>query len=222
MCDALVAAGPVIAECDFNLPDRARGGTFSMARFAYRCPRLSLSLPGPHANTVTSSGVAACGPPIMGLQIDCSPSIGCVGGASKFNFGPKGSCTLKLKAGVEQSCGMAASPCHNVKIGLTCRDIRDEQDEPIGHMSDWTLWTVVRVTTADPGGDMTVLDLPLELELPTKLANGRLKLRAELVDQFEELVPGSAPGACTNLQLRTVFLNDPSNITFASIGTSTR
>lgn len=188
-------AGP----CDIDLPQKTKAIKGSLVRVFEGCPTPSFTAP----NSSTGDGVPACSPPL----------------ANSLNrFDEKsGGC----KVSIEQKPGECPEPCAPMTIQLDCKGVLllngTSTDE-----SGWTLRIIARATTNDPSaGDVTVMDLPVDIALPAFKA-GKVKLRS-IAHELEAAIPPPntlALLSCTSVEIVDVRLRDASGNQFARLGTA--
>ena len=150
----------------------------------------------------------------------CTP----VTAPSAYNFGPKGSCSVKASAVHQDPCdGDPANPCNDVKLVVKCTDIHQSGGALINPGVDggWKLRVGYRATIADMGGDMTIVDNALDFDLTT--TEGKLTLNGTPV--FDAMVAISSILDAEyigplNVQIVDVQLRDPAANVFAVLGMS--
>ena len=126
----------------------------------------SITLAAP--NSATMAGTPTCTP---------------VAPYSTYNFGPKGSCKVKLQQRIDGPCfGNCGAECADLKMDLKCRGIEDALGNPISAQADtgWTFRLLLRITLNEPfAGDSTVEDFQVAFQVPDP-NNGGLKLKQGL------------------------------------------
>jgi hypothetical protein len=196
------------AQCAFDAPAKAKSFKSSLIRAYASCPGVTFAAP----NTTTMAGVAACAPPAATSIYELDDA--------------KGACSVRAKHSVETPCSNSdPAGCSVLNIAVKCGGIQDPGGGVLSSTVGWNLSLVLRASFDDPSnGDMTVVDVPLQLPLP-EAANGALKGRFELGNCTDFFFCPPPPGylpPCTQLELLSVTLFDPDGSAFAKLGSSGR
>jgi hypothetical protein len=203
LCCVVLHTAPVGAQCGFDAPSSARRLNTSMVRAYAACAGITVPTP----NTSTMAGVPACGPPLA---------------LSEFEFGPDGTCSLLIKTRHEDPCSDGSgSPCMKPSIRVRCEGVLN----PGGGLTNapgWSLRLITRRTVSDPtNGDMTQLDFPSTLAFE-QARNGAFGLKADAFDGACLFLACPALPGCTNLQIVSAEIMDPTGRVFAVPGSSSR
>ncbi len=195
------------AQCAFDAPAKAKSIKTSLVRAYASCPGATFASP----NTTTMAGVPGCAPPAS---------------ASLYSFDDKGSCSVSFAHSVGTPCPDGIAPsCSVVKIVTKCRGLLDPGGAALASGPGWTLNLLSRTTMDDdPNGDMTVVDVPVALQLPD-VAKGKVKATFD-VGQCVGLCPIFGPSnalpVCAQIELVGLTIRDPDGNPFAKLGSSSR
>jgi hypothetical protein len=203
LCCALLNATPLFAQCSFDSPSSAKRLNTSLVRAYATCAGITVPTP----NTSTMAGVPACGPPLA---------------LSEFEFGPDGACSLLIKTRHEEPCADGSgTSCMKPSLRVRCEGVLN----PGGGLTNapgWSLRLITRRTVSDPAsGDMTQLDIPSTLVFE-QARNGAFRLRADAFDGACPFLACPALPGCTNLQIVSAAIADPTGRVFAVPGSSSR
>ena len=216
---------PSDTHCLFNSLAKKTAFKSSMVRSFAECPSITY----PSSNTRTRSGADAC-KPVVPTETGS--------GSTSYEYGGSSSCTVSITPSVRNCAtyvtswfntpplGLPAETCQVTRIKLRCSGIfQSDGITPIDDTDDgWTLSSLLRFTLDDQvGGDMTVIDLPVSIDLPID-PPGSLRLDRSLQ---EFLLPifgatGAALPSCTTIRIVDLRIVDPEGLPFAEIGVSTR
>ncbi len=196
------------AQCAFDEPTRNgvaySGRFFSTLVQAYvGCGVVGGNTP----NTTTIGALPACSPPETGNQQAGSPTNGW-----RFSQVPNQSYGRVL---IQRLNGVFTNPA-----GVRDTQIRIELKKIIDFFgpanSTGTLQIILRATTNDPtGGDMTVIDYPVQLQVP--LVSGNATIITSLATILASTVGPRFPD-CTSHEILSVEVYDPNFILFAVPG----
>jgi hypothetical protein len=200
---AIISAGVVTiaAGCglpggpgDFNRPAKAASMQSSFVRYYEECRDATLD---------TGLGVHGC--PLSA--------------PSSYDFGPDGACTVKATGLRAESCDSTnGNECNDVRLEVSCSDIRDSNGLPVSS-EGWKLAAKYRATMATIGGDMTIVDALVSLDLAS--SNGSITLSDTPVNAFIARAHGlGAAGYMGPLNVLIVEAKivDPDSKTFAVMG----
>jgi len=182
--------------CGIDLPQKTKSIKGSFVRAFEGCPIPSFPVP----NSQTGDGVPACSPPYAN-----SPNL----------FDERsGGCTLSLT----QKLGNCNPVCAPLTVALKCKGVLLGNSSP-SNESGWKLHLTLRASTTDPSaGDVTVVDLPIDVALPA-FEGGRLKIQSVLPELQATPSPLQLCG-CTALELVDARLLDALGNDFARLGTA--
>lgn len=197
------------ADCGFDVPNKAKGQKTSMVRSYAACPSITV----PATNTVTSTGLPVCSPPIA---------------HSSYEFSEKGKCMYINKGKLESPCSDASGQdCFNLKIIAKCSGITAGDGSPIAAPMDngWSLVTVTRATLGEFNEDQsavnvayTVFDFPASFVFsdPKK---GKIKLKTDTNALMTALFgPGNPLSPCASLAPLSTSIQDGGGNLFAVPG----
>jgi hypothetical protein len=203
---AFFTASTASAQCNFNMPGKAKGLKSDMARAYIPCGSgITFSTP----NTASNAGTPACSPPTT---------------YSTFQFSEKGKCSVKSSAKAEQPCKTGTpGDCSNVTLQAKCSGVVNQDGQTPISGPGWLLNTLARATTDDKANsDQTIIDFPASFKFPDA-SKGKLKLKSDTHTLLALLFgPGNELSVCTQLETLQVRIVDPLNRPFANIGSSTR
>jgi hypothetical protein len=178
---------------DFDRPARASSMRASFVRYYDECREASLD---------TGLGVYGC--PVTA--------------PSSYEFGPDGACSIRA-TGVEEECYLSDSgSCADVHVEVRCSDVRDVTYTPVA-APGWQLAVKYRATMAAAGGDMTIVDASIGLDLDADA--GTLSLDDTAVNEFLANAYGAAAAGYRgplNVQILGAKILDPESNTFAVMG----
>jgi len=218
---ALVSSVEALAQCPFDVPAKAAGIKVSFVRAYDVCPGQTYPMP----NASTAAGVDACSPPVP---------FPVLGTTTQYSFGPKGACSLSIKAKALGDCsvlededggslGLPPSACHVEYLNSKCSDIRDAADEPIdADDAGFALAMLLRWTTQDPNGAMTWIDFPVAFSY-SEPKSGSMQIKTTLQATLRDILgpTGAALAPCTTTELLALVIRDNEYTQFAKIGYST-
>jgi len=178
---------------DFDRPATAAGMQSGFVRYYGKCAEPSLD---------TGLGVYGCP----------------VAAPSSYSFGPDGACTVRAQGVDRQTCRSVAGGCEDLKLHVDCSDIRDAGGLPVSD-AGWKLVTRYRATMATVGGDMTIVDAVVDVDLETD--DGELRFDGTPVNEFVAKAYGAAAAsgrAPLSVQVLDAKIVDPAGQPFAVMG----
>ena len=199
-------------------PAPAKGIKLAMVRSYAACP----SAENPTGNATTTGGLDACVPVRP-------PQNG--GLATEYNYGPKGRCTVSLKAKLEKDCSavnpaLPSTACQVTYVQSKCSDVRKADGTGlIDAVSDdnWGLLLNLRVSGNDRiGGDMTTIDLPLRFRYSAPL-EGEMEIDSNTAEVLLAQIGAetAAIPACASVEIVSAAIVDPDDLIFAKPGLAT-
>ena len=198
------------ADCGFDVPAKAKGLKASMVRAYAACPSITI----PAANTVTSTGLPVCSPPVA---------------LSSYEFdAKKGKCAYKNTGKVESPCSDGTGDdCFNLRIIAKCSGITAADGSPISAPMDngWSLMTISRATLGEFNDDQTAVNVAYTVfDFPASFAfsdpkKGKIKLKTDTNALMTALFgPGNALSPCASLSIVSTAIQDGGGNPFAVIG----
>jgi hypothetical protein len=126
-----------------------------------------------------------------------------------------GACTVSLT----QKLGDCVGACAPLTLGLKCKGVLQGNTADPLNQTGWKAGLTLRASTTDPSaGDVTVVDLPIEVDLPP-FVDGKLTLQSALPELQATPNPLQLRG-CTSLELVDARLLDAIGNEFARLGTA--
>ena len=171
-----------------DAPDSAPLGLLGMAAAYVSCGN-----PGGNAPNATIGGIPSCAPPETMNQQAGSPGNGWV-------FGPAAVFAVRLNAGNT-----------DVIINGAATDIRDAFGPADG---TGQLFMILRSTVRDPGGDMTMIDFPIQFSVIVK--GGKTKFKHSINAYFQGI--GFSPLPSAEITILAGEIRDQNGNAFTKLG----